>query len=492
MRGVTWPAPLALVPALFVVLAVMARLARRRPALRPLLPPLGVLAALASALLLFDVAHVEVPESLPLLLLAPLLVLAVRACLLAFDALFRRSRGEVPPSLLDSLVAVVLYAVGLGVVAHVFFGFDPTPFLAGSAVVGAVVGLALQDALANLFSGIALHTEAPFRPGDWVRIGDAEGRVETVTWRALRLRTWSNDTLTLPNHDVSRSRVLNFSRPDEPHTRVVQFGVSYDVPPNRVTGVIAEALRQVPGLPAAPAPSIRLIGFGESAVQYEVRYPFAAYEDWRRIESDVLCLVWYQFRRGGIEIPFPIRRVFLHQAEPRVEEHEPGQRLQRALRSLDVFSPLSDEERRTAAAAFRPQHYAAGERILNQGDPGDSLFLIDRGEVEVSARVGGVARPVARLSEGQFFGEMALLTGEARAASVTAATDVDLFVLDKAGFEQVLAKNPAVAVDISAILAARRDALAQAQGSAVPAPVAGEPADTRQHILQRIRGYFGL
>lgn len=480
-----------LAPALLAALMLLLRLSRRRSALRPLVAPLGLLAGLSSVGVLLQLAHVPLPDSAPLLLLAPLLVLGVRSVVLVFDLLFRRGGGEGPPSLLDSLLSVGLYAVGLGIIAHVFFGFDPTPFLAGSAVVGAVVGLALQDALANMFSGIALHTEAPFRAGDWVRIGEAEGRVEEVTWRALRLRTWSNDTLILPNSDVAKSRVLNFSRPDGPHSRVVQFGVSYGVPPNRALAVIAEALRQVPDLAAPPA--IRVIAFADSAVQYEVRYHFRTYEDWRRTESDVLRLIWYQFRRSGIEVPYPIRTVHLHRAAPRGEHESPAQRLERALRSLDVFQPLSDDERRTAAAAFRSQHYAAGERVLEQGDPGDSLFLIDRGEVEVSARVSGGVRVLARLTEGQFFGEMALLTGEARAATVTAATDVDVFVLDKSGFESVLARNPAVAVDISAILAARRDALHQARDAAEPAAAAGEPAgDARQRILQRIRGYFGL
>ncbi len=482
-----------LVPLLALLAAALLRLTQRRAGLRPLAAPFALLCALAALLALLPAARVSAPGWLPLLMLGPLLVLAVRLAVIAVDTLFLRSRGEAPPSLLDSLVALVLYGVGFGVVAHFFFGFDPGPFLAGSAVAGAVIGLALQDALANVFSGLALHTEAPFRVGDWVRIGENEGRVEEITWRALRLRTWSNDTLTLPNHDVARSRVLNYTRPAEPHSRVLVLGVSYATPPNRVSAVIGEALRQVPGLPAEPPSVVRVVAFGDSAVQYEVRYFFRSYEDWRRVESDVLRLIWYQFRRSGIEIPFPIRSVYLHQAEPRGEEEGPALRLERALRSVDVFRPLSEDERRTAAGAFRALHYAAGERILAQGDPGDSLFLIDRGEVEVSARVGGASRSLARLMEGQFFGEMALLTGEARAANVSAVTDVDLFVLDKAGFEQVLAKNPSVAVDISAILAARRDALTQAQGATQAAPLGADPgADAKQHILQRIRNYFGL
>lgn len=484
-----WLAPPA---ALLVVLALL-RLTRVRPALRPLLAPFAALALVASVLALVEPHILARLPGLPLVLLAPLLVLLVRGSLIVFAALFRRSQGSAPPLLLDSLLRAVLYAVGLGIVGHAFFGFDPTPFLAGSAIVGAVVGLALQDALANLFAGIALHSDAPFRAGDWVRVGEAEGCVEEVTWRALRLRTWTGDTLTLPNNDVARHAVLNFSRPAAPHARTLTVGVSYAAPPNKVVATLLDVLRQVEGLPAEPASSARLVAYGESAMQYEVRYHVRAYDEWRRVESEILRLIWYHFRRAGLEIPFPIRTLHVERRPPRAEADDPARRLERALRSLDVFRPLTDDERHTAAAACRHLHYSAGERILAEGEPGDSLFLIDHGEVEVSKQLGGVRRTLARLGAGQFFGEMALLTGAARTATVTASSDVDVFTLDKAGFEHVLARNPAMAVDISAILAARRDALSEAEGDAA-APRAPEEraGELRQRILMRIRSYFGL
>src|SRR5207244_498025 len=267
----------------------------------------------------------------------------------------RRRRGAAPPALLDSVIAVLLYGVGAAVVAHRWFGVELTLFLGTSAVVGAVVGLALQDSLGNLFAGIALHTEAPFRVGDWVKVGDRDGKVEQISWRATRLRTWDGDTLTVPNNEVARHGILNYSLPRAPHSRLVSVGVSYHTPPTRLQG---------------------------------------------------------------------------------------------ALRGIDLFRPLSDDELRAAAGRFRPLHYAGGERIIEEGAPGDSFFLIDSGEVQVSKKLGGFSRELARLMEGQFFGEMALLTGEPRAATVVAAGDVDVFVLDKNGFQDIIAANPEIAVDM--------------------------------------------
>jgi CRP-like cAMP-binding protein len=397
------------------------------------------------------------------------------------------------PAVLGSVVSVLLYGLGIGVLFHRFFGVELTPFLATSAVVGAVLGLALQDSLGNLFSGIALHTEAPFRVGDWVRLADRDGRVEQVSWRATRLRTWYGDTLTIPNNEVARHPVLNYSLPREAHSRFVQIGVSYHTPPNKVFSVINQLLEQVEGVRREPRPSVRIVGYQDSSMLYEVRYYFDDYADYRRIESEILRLVWYHFRRHAIEIPFPVRNVFVRQLDPPAEAAETTSRLERALRGIDLFRPLTDEELKLATQRFRLVHYAAGEKVIEEGSPGDSFFVIDRGEVDVFKEIQGRSRPMARLMEGQFFGEMALLTGEHRTATVLAHTDVELYTIDKGGFETILVANPSVAVDISTILSERREALSQAEGDVVQRlPPGTSPSDARQRLLDRIRSYFGI
>jgi small-conductance mechanosensitive channel/CRP-like cAMP-binding protein len=478
------------VPLALLCLLALARLARLRPAFRPLVGPFAA-CGLAAVVMVFAGPPTG-QSSIALLYLLPVLVLVVRATSLAFQWVFYRRQGSPPPSLLDSVVSVLLYGIGVGAIASQWFDVELTPFLATSAVVGAVVGLALQDTLGNLFAGIALHSEAPVHVGDWVRVGDRDGCVEQVSWRAMRLRTWDGDTLTVPNNEVARHAVLNYSHPRAAHSRTIAIGVNYHTPPNRVISVLRKVLDQV-GLPAEPVSGVRVVAYHESAIHYEVRYYFAGYEDYRRLESELYRLIWYHFRRHGIEIPFPVRDVFLHRAAPAVQSREtPAERLERALRTVDLFRPLSDEELRSVMARSRPLHYAAGERVIEEGSPGDSFFIIDQGQVMVSKRMGGADREIARLMEGQFFGEMALLTGERRSATIEAATDVDLFMIDKPAFQDILAANPTIAVDISTLLSERRDALTHAQDdltAPLPAPGAGE---LKNDILGRIRAYFGL
>jgi len=470
----------------------LARLARLRPSFRPLVGPFALSTLALAAWVLVLEGRFAASNWVLLLILIPLLVFFVRATGIAFQAVFSRRQGAAPPSLLDSVIAVLLYGVGAAVVAHRWFGVELTLFLGTSAVVGAVVGLALQDSLGNLFAGIALHTEAPFRVGDWVKVGDRDGKVEQISWRATRLRTWDGDTLTVPNNEVARHGILNYSLPRAPHSRLVSVGVSYHTPPNKVVSVLEGLLAQVQGLASDPPPGVRVAHYDESTIRYEVRYWVPAYEDYRRLESEIHRLIWYHFRRHGIEIPFPSRHVYIHQAGAESGESSTT-RLQRALRGIDLFRPLSDDELRAAAGRFRPLHYAGGERIIEEGAPGDSFFLIDSGEVQVSKKLGGFSRELARLMEGQFFGEMALLTGEPRAATVVAAGDVDVFVLDKNGFQDIIAANPEIAVDMSSILAERREALSQAEDDVTHRfDTHRNPAELKARILDRIRRYFGV
>jgi len=480
------------VPVALASILVLARLVRLRPALRPLLVPWALLAVAVSALLVSG--RPWLPEGpLGLLVLLPLAVLLVRGILLVFDRLFRRSQGQAPPSLLESVVSVLLYGIGGGMIARYWFGVELTPVLATSAVVGAVVGLALQDTLGNLFAGIALHTAAPFQTGDWLRIGSHEGCLEEISWRAVRLRSWDGDLLTLPNNEVARGSILNFSRPAAPHSRVVLMGVNYQTPPNQVIAVLERLLAQIPEIAPEPKSLVRIVAYKDFTIDYEIRYFLRSYADHRRIEGEIYRLIWYNFRRHGIEIPFPIRNVYLRRAEaPAAQRDERSLRLTRTLRGIDLFQPLSEEELQLAASRFRRHHYAARERLIVEGEPGDSFFVIDRGEVEVARKLAGRDQTLARLADGQFFGEMALLTGEPRSATVTALSDADVFTIDKAGFFEVLVKNPEIAVDISAILSERQEALTQAAGDATMRYEGSSRGEIKQHLLGRIRSYFGI
>lgn len=397
--------------------------------------------------------------------------------LLAFDFVASRRRNVHAPMLLREIVSIGLYLILFSTVISKIFAVSVVGFLTGGAVLAAVLGLALQETLGNLFAGMALHLEDSFQPGDVIRTGEFFGTVEAVRWRGTRIRTFNNNIVIVPNSMLARERVEIFPRTNL-NARVLQIGIDYHVPPATVLNVLVQAASNVEGV-AHEIPAFARVGnFGDSAVIYEVKYHMYDYTMRDRIDADIRKAVWYALRRNGISIPFPIRS--LQRYTPAVPHHEPDTReIVHRLGLVDMLSPLSRDAHEALAAAARVHTYSRGETILRHGHEGDSMFIVHEGIVSV--RVDD--NEVARLQPGEFFGEMALLTGERRAADIVALADVVAVEITKQALEPILHDHPELATAISRRVTERRDTLDAR---------AGMQDDAQQSVLSRIRAWFGL
>lgn len=409
----------------------------------------------------------------------PVIFLIVRVIdLFVFDFISRRRKVRAPV-LLREIVSIVLFGVLLAwAVSAIFGGGKVTAFLATGTVLAAVLGLALQETLGNLFAGIALSLEDAFEVGDVIRTGEILGVVESVRWRGTHLRTFNNNLLIVPNSQLARDRLEVFPR-NNLNARILQIGVDYNVPPATVISVLTQAATNVEGVSHDVPCFARVGGFGDSAVTYEIKYFTHDYSQRDRIDADIRKALWYAFRRNGISIPYPIR-VHQRYTPPEAEPHPEGVEIVERLKNIDILSPLPPAAHESIAAAARLHVYSKGETILRQGTAGDSMFIVHKGNVAV--RVGD--EEVAQLGEGEFFGEMALLTGEARAADIIALTDVVAVEITKAALQPVLRDYSDLAEAISAKVISRRGALESLRDDV------REKEQTS--ILSRIRSYFGL
>jgi CRP-like cAMP-binding protein len=383
-----------------------------------------------------------------------------------------------------------------------------------SAVLTVVVGLALQDTLGNLVSGLALQVQRPFEVGDWIQFENdtrSIGQVTEVNWRATTIMTSDLVELIVPNATLAKSSVRNFSRPSKVSRRTVTVSGPYDVPPHRVQEAIVKALETTPGVLHDPPPWVQTHAFLDSGIEYWVYFftdDFAAREPNDGLVRD---RVWYALSRAGIEIPFPVRTVHMHQVSEETKRLEHERELERrdnSLRSVDFLGLLSPESLRTLAATAEVRLFGPGEVIVQQGDTAAELFIIDRGEVEVevakrppgSSRSGGASvspsskKPrqlaVARLGAGKAFGEMALLTGEPRAATVRAATECALLVIGHDAFHDTIVSVPEVVKKISSLVAERQEELeAVAEGSR---PTLDPTPERSAKLLSQIRAFFKL
>ncbi|MGO8971033.1 MAG: cyclic nucleotide-binding domain-containing protein [Myxococcaceae bacterium] len=394
-----------------------------------------------------------------------------------------RSRERPAPKILRDVLDATLYVLVALVIVKQEFNLDLSSLVAGSAIASVVLGLALQDTLGNLFAGLSLQLERPFEVGDSVSVGTESGRVLQLGWRATRLETKRREVITLPNNQLAKQTVKNFSRGNEPVGVDVFIGVSYEAPPNRVKQVVAETLAEVPLILASPGYRTRTWAFEEINIKYRIRFYVADYARANRVRDEVLTRLWYRLRREAIEIPAAPRA--MHLLRPATPADVPLEARLSLLGAVEIFRVLNAEEREHVASAMVQRSFGAGERILEEGAAGQTFYVVASGMVAVTTRRGV---EVTRLSRGQYFGEMSLLTGEPRSATVVAVEDSVLFELDRAGVGELFVGHPGLATQLSTILAERRLQL-QAVADA-DLPPSDHPEANR--ILARLRQIFGL
>ncbi len=438
---------------LVLALAVAFAIRRRRLALSS-----TTFALIASGLLL-DLVSIGMPQAdaaaaRKVAAAAVVLFLfgVIRLALEAIDALTRRGRAHFS-TIFKDLLMFSLWGIVVGTVLYTDFGVQPLSILTTTTVVAAVVGLALQETLSNIFTGLMLQLSKPFEPGDWVRSGQFVGRVKGIGWRSTTLVTRANERLDVPNTTIGKDVMVNYG--DGEVADEVSVGISYDVPPNRAREVIVRALHDVPHVQQQPPPVVMPWEYGDSAIRYRVKYWISDFTLAEEIHADMVSNLWYALRRHRMEIPFPIRTL---RRAPSVHPPEADyqKEMLQQLRKVDFLRELDENSLRMLLPSVEEREFGSGETLMRQGEAGETMYIIRRGVVEVLAHgEDGSDRHIATLGSPHVIGEGALLTGEARNATVRAKTDVEVIEVSREGFTHLFKHNPNTANAISEIVATR-------------------------------------
>jgi small-conductance mechanosensitive channel/CRP-like cAMP-binding protein len=417
---------------------------------------------------------------------------------LVFRVLLAALHLEPPPILRDAITGVAYIAIAFALLSR--HNVDLTGIVATSAVVTAVIGFSLQDTLGNIMGGMALQMERSIAVGDWIRINDVEGAVREIRWRQTSIETRNWDTVVIPNSQLMKNQVIVLGRrmgkPKE-HRVLIRFNVDFRTTPTRVIGIVESALRSetIPGVAADPPPDCLLSSFEDSYAGYTARYWLTDFPNDEGTNSDVRVRIFFALQREGIHMSIPAEGVFLTmKGKARKERKTELERQRRiaALKHASIFEPLTDEEQRELADRLSLARFFRGEVLTRQGSEAHYLYILASGQAEMRITVNGATRPVATLQAGECFGEMGLMLGEPRHATVTALEDLECYRLDKETFLQFLQRRPEIAESMSHLLADRklhidavRDGLTQ---NAMSQPV----ASTQQVLLNRIRTFFTL
>jgi len=418
-------------------------------------------------------------------------------------ALFRAAlpaAGFSAPRIVEEVALLFAY-VAWGMLRLRLAGMDLGSLVTTSAVITAVAAFAMQDTLGNVLGGLFLELDRSLAVGDWIRIDDLSGRVADIRWRHTTIRTRNGELVIVPNSALMKSRFTVIGNPDRREVRWrrwIRFAVALEVPAGDVIRASEQALAAaaVANVAGTPPPDCVLMDIESGQGHYALRYWLTDPHHDDATDSAIRVRVTAALTRAGIALCLPAHVIHDVRETPKREAarqaRETAARIA-ALRSVDLFSTLSEEELLTLASHLVAAPFAAGDVITRQGAVAHWLYILTRGEAEVWLESRDAPRRlVAVLDPPNVFGETGMMTGEPRHATVSARGDVHCYRLDKAGFEQVLRARPAIAEALARILAMRASGLTQvleqAQADAASA-AARAHADT---LLARIQSFFGL
>jgi CRP-like cAMP-binding protein len=276
-----------------------------------------------------------------------------------------------------------------------------------------------------------------------------------INWRSTRLRTNDGIYLDIPNNEMVSHTIVNLHYPTEVHAMRIRVGVEYKNAPNRVKDALCRAASTAQGVLAEPKVKVFLVDFAESAVIYEIKFYMGNHSRINEINDAVRTNVWYALKRQGITIPFPIRTLHVER-KPVSSMQEEYQEARAILRSEALFECLSDEQIDSLVQQSQVSHFGRGERVIREGAEGESMFVLLSGAAEVSISKNGTSIPVATLKAPDCFGEMSLLTGERRTATVRAETDCQVMEIGKPVMAELLRASPDCLERLSELLAQRK------------------------------------
>jgi small-conductance mechanosensitive channel len=367
------------------------------------------------------------------------------------------------PKLLIDLFRLFLVSLGGAIVLATVWGADLAGLVTALGVSSIVIGLALQDTLGSVMSGIALLFERPFSVGDWLRVGDVVGQVIDINWRAVRLQTLEREMIIIPHKLIGAEIIRNYNQPQRLHAERIRIGFSYNDPPNLAKYVLRSTALETQGILAHPEPQIFTLSYDDSAITYEVKFFIENYGDLEEIRDRFMTRVWYAAQRNRLSIPFPIRTLY-HFNGPTSQAQGASKKYAESMQSIPSFVPFDKPENsNTHSQGTSLQHFGSGEKVVRQGHDSNDLYIIISGQALMTVTDElGQEHEVLLLQTGEFFGEMTLFSGETSTVSVQAIQDLEVMTLSTSVVNRMIERQPSFAREISQILEVRRAAVQSA------------------------------
>ncbi len=400
--------------------------------------------------------------------------------------MFYRMNKQVP-SFQRDLLTILVYMVFAMASLRIIFRIDVSSILTTTTVLTAAVAFAMQTTIANIFSGFYVQGDENLKRKTWISIKDHDitGEIVNVGFRYTTLRTLDHHKVLVPNNYIMQNIVLNLGTRGESEKTAVHLkvGLGYDLPPEKAIETMNRILLQEEHIMKDPKPTVFVHNFLDSSIEYNLKYFLDDYSSNLPTRGSVLKKIWYAITREGYSIPFPHREII--NKVPQEPFAVDDKTLLASLQRTDLLKSLGEEEFQRLSERVHVKVFGIGEVVVRQEDEGDSLFIVRRGLLNVY-RDDAV---VGSLREGEFFGEMSLLTGERRKATVIAASEVHLVEISKEDIEPVIKANPDLLEKLSAILAQREEMNIEQKKRA---ELSRASVSGKEVFLKKLKAFFGL
>ncbi len=407
--------------------------------------------------------------------------------------ILRYKRKADPSTLSAEIVLASLYGIIILAVMRFMLGIDPRVLLAVPALGTLVAGWMRQG---NFFGGLLLQSHRPFVSGDWVRFGDHSGRVVGTGWRATWIITRNNEHVQIPNAVLAREPVINYSSGGLMVADEIYVDVDRNIAPDRVEHVVSEMLRSVTEVIRG---EVDLWEYRGAVNRYRVRFWLANYASEERIRTAITRSLWYALRREGIDFAPDSRRIPSESnGHGEVAPQKGMPPTIGELRRVYLLKALSDEDLVLLASAIKCRQFGKGEVLMHQGDEGDRFFILRKGKLEVLSRGHPDApqKHVGEIADSQpesFTGEIALLTGDKRNATVRASTDVEVLEIGRDAFAKLFRANPAAGAAMAEVAGRRATQTNKAVSENSPATEVAVSSEAKRRsaaILLAMRRVF--
>lgn len=417
-----------------------------------------------------------------------------------WDGLLASRRGIHLPRLLLDLVTVLIYAGALAVVVGSVLGQPLTGFWATSGALGLVVGFALRNMILDLFTGVAVNIDRPYKVGDWIRVHDRMaaseivGRVVEINWRTTRICTEENTLVVVPNSVLSQYLVTNFWGAGGATRFESDFCLDFAVSVDRARRVLLAGVRTAmarPGFAGGHEAQVLIRKVDELGIHYVVRYWINAWQELSPSAARDLVntSVIHHLQKAGMGVSYPREDVYVGRVSAHQLDVESVADRRQLLRRVELFKALEERELDQLARAMRLRRIASGARLINEGEPGDSMFVVVEGLLEIQKVLGGQPRVLGQVVPGDFLGEISLLTGAPRSASAIAVTEAVAYEICKEHLEALLQQRPELVEALGQAAAERQ--VRDTEGARLAARDTEAAATTvAQQLVARIRFYF--